>query len=562
MLVMAPPNVGDVVAERYELKTPLRGRAVTCTFLANDDQIAALVALTWFDPANVTTTAWRTFARIVEAAAHVPELVVPRGLPAAPPDPPHCVAEVPLGLGFDRVGQKSWKDVLMLGERVVEILEQAYAATGVAHRALTPSRLCTDRGQVRLLDFGVAEFERTNPDESGYRAPEQPGSEDPRVDVYAIAVILFEMITGKLPKAGQRLRDLAAVPRDFDELIARALASDPGQRFPDYPTFRAAMRVAAGIPPLQPAAPAPAPVTTPPSPSKPPAPIVAPAWGRPAAPVVAPSLAETTLRLPEGPGPLRTSPSAPLIEHMVRSSGTPRPELPRSREPPTEVLPAEKPVATAGRALGASLPPSREPPTEVLPVVRPGAKAELQPVSGPALPRNLEPPTEVASGAVPGVALLRPAGDPLVRGREPPTEVLPVTPSTRPPAVPEDELRTVAFAPRRLPIPVEPPTQLLVRPAMPPHRLVPQSDMPMEPNVRTEVEPRGGVPLMPDEGTRFAGDIEFGEMRAPAQEPQPASVNASAPPVPVPMKTRSVWILVTINIVCFVVIIAIVLLAG
>jgi hypothetical protein len=84
----------------------------------------------------------------------------------------------------------------------------------------------------------------------------------------------------------------------------------------------------------------------------------------------------------------------------------------------------------------------------------------------------------------------------------------------------------------------------------------------MEPNARTEVEPRGGAPLMPDEGTRFAGDIEFAETRAPAQEPQPAAVNASAPPVSVPMKTRSVWILVMINIVCVVVIVAIVLLAG
>ena len=291
---MAPPNVGDVVAERYELKTLLRGRAVTRTFLADDDQLAALVALTWFDPANVTTGAWKVFARIVEAAAHVPGLVLPRALSPTLPDPPYCVAEDPPILKFDRT---KWEEVLVFGERVVEILEQAYGATRVAHRALTPSRLRTDRGHVRVLDFGVAGFERTNPDEPGYGATEQPGSEDPRVDVYAIAVILFEMIAGKLPEANPRLKDFAAVPAEVNELIARALKSDPGQRFPDYATFRAAMRAATGMPPLQPVAPAPAPVRTPPEPNKPLAPISAPAWAKRAAPVISQSLADVTLRL-------------------------------------------------------------------------------------------------------------------------------------------------------------------------------------------------------------------------------------------------------------------------
>ena len=263
---------------------------------------------------------------------------------------------------------------------------------------------------------------------------------------------------------------------------------------------------------------------------------------------------------------------------------TPRAVLPRSREPPTEVLHTMKPVAIAGPGLGSSLPRSREPQTEVLPAMKPAARAgpvskpptevlslvipdtraESLLTQGAALPRSGEPPTEIVSGAARGVAsVLRSAVSPIVRGREPPTEVLPVTPSARPRAVPEDEQPTVAFAPTHSSIAMEPPTQVFVRTAMPSCRPASQPDTSMESNERTEVGPRGRVPPMPDEGTQFAGDNVLAEMLASAQGPQPAPVDAAISRVPVPTRSRSVpWILVSINIVLFVVIIVVILLAG
>lgn len=556
---MGPPNVDDVVAERYELKAPLRGRSVSRTFLANDDQTATLVALTWFAPENVTTATWKAFTRVVEAAARVPGLVLHRGLPATPTDPPHAVAELPLGQGFDRVRQSGWKEVLVLGERVAEILEEAYAATRVAHRALTPSRLCTGGGQVRVLDFGVAELERTNPDEPAYRAPEQPEGEDPRVDIYALAVILFEMIAGTLPKSNQRLRDFAAVPREFDELITRALRPDPRQRFPDYAAFRAALRAAGGMPSLQPLAPAPAPVSPAlapvPAPLVVPAPasIATPAWSKPAR-LIAPLPAEMTLRLPDVPTPPRPSPPA-AIETTFRSPvaaspprSTPGPSLSRSLELPTEVLPpVRRGVTTTATSAGALLPQSRES-TEVLPRVMPGGNIAEPPSPALAPSRSPKPLIIGATFSKPPI---------VVSGRPP-------RPNVCPRVVPADELETMAFRPTRRPPPYEPSTQMLARPEV--HLRDLESTSGLE--SRTEFEQRVKGPLLSiGEGTRLAGDNTLREVRRLAQATQVAipeeSVSAPALAAPSPVQTRPVpWTLIAINITFGVVVLLLVLLVG
>lgn len=563
---MGPPIVDDVVAERYELKAPLRGCSVTRTFLANDDQTAALVALTWFAPENVTTAVWAAFARVVAAAADVPGLILHRGLPAAPPHPPHGVAEVPLGQGFDRVRQSTWKDVLVLGERVLEILEQAYVATRVAHRALTPSRLCTDRGQVRVLDFGVAEFERTNPDEPAYRAPEQPASEDPRVDIYTLAVILFEMIAATLPKPDQRLRDFVAVPREVDELITRALRPDPGQRFPDYATFRAALRAAGGMPPLQPPTRAPAPVDPAPlaRPVTPaPTPIVAPAWSMPVAPrrplpeplfpqsrelptevlPPAPRVPPTEI-LPPAPRepPTEVLPPGPRVPptEILRAPREPPTEIlpPAPREPPTEVLPPAPRERSAAPSSRASPPQS----TEVLPFAISGAKLAEPPSPAPALPRSSEP-LPIA---------------PIVSRPELPPPAL--RPNARPRRVPMDELETMAFLPIR-PSPEERPTQVLARPAASLRAAEPTSGL----ESQAEVKPRIRDFPSTDVGTRLAGDNTLRDVRTLAQAAQAATPedSVSAPALVVTVRARTVpWLLIAINVAFVVIFLIIALLVG
>ncbi|HEY0138297.1 MAG TPA: hypothetical protein VGB85_29635 [Nannocystis sp.] len=251
------PQIGERFAGRYELKSPLRSDGVVRAFLAFDHHAGLDVALLLFEPACAHPTAWGAFARIVAAASagKVAGLVLPQGVGGTPPVPPFCLAEPQALRGFDRLrdqGMMPWQRALTLGERAAEILHAAHIATGVAHRVLTPSRCAvTVRDDVRVLDFGVAELELGRPDEAGYRAPEQQqGGGDTRSDVYSLAVILFELISGQRSagKPPQSLRSLVPVPRPVDDLMAKALAQDPAQRL-DLAAMRAALRELLGMAP-------------------------------------------------------------------------------------------------------------------------------------------------------------------------------------------------------------------------------------------------------------------------------------------------------------------------
>ncbi|MBA3546600.1 MAG: protein kinase, partial [Nannocystis sp.] len=266
--------LGDRVNGRFVLKAPLRHSGVVQAFLALDHQTGRDVALSLFDPACARPEAWAAFAGVVAAAAGagIEGLVLPRGVEPTPPVPPHCVHEPQAGRGLDRLreqdGPMPWERALALGERIAAVLHSAQEATRVAHRALLPSRcLVTADDKVLLLDYGVAELELGGGQgESAYRAPEQrQASGDPRSDIFSLAVILFELISGKRPstKMAPRLRSLIAVPPAVDTLMSKALAQDPAQRHPDPGALRAAIREVLGLEPVVPELPRESPAVAP-----------------------------------------------------------------------------------------------------------------------------------------------------------------------------------------------------------------------------------------------------------------------------------------------------------
>lgn len=139
-------------------------------------------------------------------------------------------------------------------------------AQGVVHRDIKPQNLLlrTDRdGHDRLLvaDLGVA---KAMLHASGltqvvgtpsYMAPEQAigGGIDRRADVHALAAVAYQMLTGRLVREGT-VADLARaslppapstladLPPEVDEVLLRALAPDPEDRFPDIGSFAGALR--------------------------------------------------------------------------------------------------------------------------------------------------------------------------------------------------------------------------------------------------------------------------------------------------------------------------------
>jgi len=123
---------------------------------------------------------------------------------------------------------------------------------GIVHRDLKPANIYVEHGQVKIGDVGLSKFistsRRSGHTESVgtvyYMAPEiAHGRYGHEIDVYALGVILFEMLTGKVPFDGETTGeilmkqltqppDLSALPASVRPVLQRALAKDPAQRTP------------------------------------------------------------------------------------------------------------------------------------------------------------------------------------------------------------------------------------------------------------------------------------------------------------------------------------------
>jgi serine/threonine protein kinase len=177
---------------------------------------------------------------------------------------------------------------------------------GLLHRDVKPSNVLLDENDFAyLIDFGIARAaDETRLTKSGntigtfqYIAPERLGSqtEDARADIYSLACVLYECLTGHPPFDEATMAQLMYahvntappkpsttqpnVPAQIDPVIATGMAKDPDQRYATTIELANAARDAITVPMAR-AAPTPAqPPTEPPAP---PAPTPAPVWQQPA----------------------------------------------------------------------------------------------------------------------------------------------------------------------------------------------------------------------------------------------------------------------------------------
>ena len=208
---------------------------------------------------------------------------------------------------------------LVILEPVLEALEAAHRA-GFVHRDIKPENvLISDDGRVKVADFGLARTISVGPatvaaatqgiliGTVAYLSPEQVqrGVADARSDVYGAGILLYEMLTGSVPHAGETPLAVAYqhvnadvpapslarpdLPAEVDSLVGEATRRDPDERFASAADFLVAVRAArATLPrptPLRGHDTAVLPVEAVPAPLAPPTPAAAP---------VAPAAAGTT----------------------------------------------------------------------------------------------------------------------------------------------------------------------------------------------------------------------------------------------------------------------------
>jgi serine/threonine protein kinase len=165
-------------------------------------------------------------------------------------------------------------------DQIAEALHAAHQI-GLIHRDIKPSNiLLDDRDFAYLIDFGISmAADDTRMTQTGttigtfaYIAPERlggEGNEDARVDIYSLACVLYEALTGEPPFAGDTTPRLIAahlmsppprpsitrsdLPAQLDEVIATGMAKDANLRYASTIELAAAARAAIAAPLTQPA---------------------------------------------------------------------------------------------------------------------------------------------------------------------------------------------------------------------------------------------------------------------------------------------------------------------
>jgi serine/threonine-protein kinase len=215
-------QVGRVVGGRYRLLAPVGSGASSQVYVATDTRLARRVAVKVLHPMLAADRAFlrrfRAEARLAASLDHPHVMrVFDWGEEAAGP---YLVLEF-LGGGslrslLDTGARLSHSQVVMVGAQAASGLAYAHRR-GIVHRDIKPSNLLFDEeGHLRIADFGVAralaESALTEPlgaifGTARYASPEQAESRplDDRTDVYSLALVLYETLTGRVPFSGDTI---------------------------------------------------------------------------------------------------------------------------------------------------------------------------------------------------------------------------------------------------------------------------------------------------------------------------------------------------------------------
>jgi serine/threonine-protein kinase len=272
---------------RYRLVRVIGRGAMGVVHEALDLDLMRSVALKVLDPERMGVDAERRFkveARAIAQLEHE-NLVKLFEFGVAQDGRPFYAMELLSGESLDKKIEREkgmdYREAIAIGVQACRALETAHAAS-VIHRDIKPANLFLSAdGKLKLLDFGVAKAAfNVESDGEGlsivgtpeYMAPEQArGEADQRSDLYALGVVLFELLSGRLPheaespvllldakfrKEPESLRKLApekGIPKMVDATVSRALSTEPEHRYGSAAELREALEAALQEPETKPA---------------------------------------------------------------------------------------------------------------------------------------------------------------------------------------------------------------------------------------------------------------------------------------------------------------------
>ena len=289
---VADTLLGSLIDGRYRIRGRVARGGMATVYTATDERLERTVAVKIIHPTQAPEARARMAGfveRFTDEAKTIARLTHP-----------NVVAVYDQGthgglpyLVMEYVRGRTLRDVLAERRRLnpdeaLAIAEQMLAAIAAAHRAglvhrdVKPENVLVAEAPtggtanlvdsvVKVADFGLARaVEASAEEENGnqlmatvaYVAPElvTEGHADPRTDVYSAGIVLFEMLTGRVPYDGDRPVDVAwqhvdrdvpapstlvpGLPRTLDDLVRRATRRDPGARPTDAGALLAEVQVA------------------------------------------------------------------------------------------------------------------------------------------------------------------------------------------------------------------------------------------------------------------------------------------------------------------------------
>jgi len=254
---------------KYEIVRKLGAGGMGDVFLARDNQLKRSVALKFLSPNLASDESFTArFMREAQSAAALNHPNIVTIFEVAEYDSHVFIAmEFVEGKSLREIidsGNMKYENCLDTAVQICEGLEAAHNAR-LIHRDIKPLNILVDAdNRVRILDFGLARAEDDiQLTQAGmtigtvnYMSPEQGQGEeaDTRSDTFSLGIVLYEMFTGKLPfKTGNMpavvysivhdtpepiTKHNPTLPPELQNIIEKALAKDPSQRYPEVGQLR------------------------------------------------------------------------------------------------------------------------------------------------------------------------------------------------------------------------------------------------------------------------------------------------------------------------------------